>query len=106
MQEEETTTAGETKRELIGPTEPPAPQVTKVNVVFLSEPPIEAVEETPAVDLKEAIAERIRTDCRELRILTSEDTLIGLAPGDKRTRRSAPLWRRWLRTPNMRTSKP
>ena len=83
MQEEEKTTASETKRELIGPTEPPAPQVTKVNVVFLSEPPVGAAEETPPVDLKEAIAERIRTDCSELRILTSEDALIGLAPGDK-----------------------
>ncbi len=83
MQEEEKTAAGEPKRDLIGPTEPPAPPVTKVNIVFMSEPPIEAVEEIPAVDLKEAIAERIRTDCKELAILVSEGTLVGLAPGDQ-----------------------
>jgi len=91
MQEEEKTTAGETKRELIGPTEPPVPEVTKVNVVFLSEPPIEEVEETPAVDLKEAIAERIRTDCRDLGILTSEETLVGLVPGQEHEAVSAAL---------------
>ena len=83
MPEEEKTTAGETKKDLIGPTEPPAPEVTKVNVVFLGEPPIEGVVETPPVDLKAVIAERIRTDCRDLRILTSEDTLVGLAPGQE-----------------------
>jgi hypothetical protein len=83
MQEEEKTTAGETKRELIGPTEPPAPPVTKVNIVFLSEPPVEAAEEPPPVDLKEAIAERIRRDCQEQGVLSSEDTLIGLAPGEQ-----------------------
>ena len=84
--EEEKTTAGETKtkRELIGPTEPPVPAITKCNVEFLSEPPIEKIKETPAVDLKEAIAERIRRDCSELRILTSEDALIGLAPGEQK----------------------
>lgn len=81
MQEEEKTTAGETKRELIGPTEPPVPEVTKTLVEFLSEPPIVEVEEPPAVDLKETIAERIRTDCKEQGILTSEEALIGLVPG-------------------------
>lgn len=80
---EENATAGETKRELIGPSEPPPPEVTKVNIVFMSEPPIEAVEELPAVDLKETIAERIRTDCLELGILTSEGSLIELAPGEQ-----------------------
>jgi hypothetical protein len=81
--EEAKTTASETKRELIGPTEPPVPEISKVNVVFLSEPPVEEVAEIPAVDIKETIAERIRADCREQRILTSEDTLIGLVPGEQ-----------------------
>ena len=76
-------TAGETKRELIGPTQPPAPEVTKVNIVFLSEAPVEEAVEISPVDLKETIAEKIRTDCRESGILTSEDTLVGFAPGDQ-----------------------
>ena len=80
---EETTTASETKRELIGPTEEPAPVISKENIVFLSEPPVEEVEKPPAVDIKETIAERIRTDCQEQRILTSEDTLIGLVQGEQ-----------------------
>jgi hypothetical protein len=89
--QEEKTTVGETKRELIGPTEPPSPPVEKVNVVFLSEPPIEEVVETPPVDLKEAIAERIRTDCKELGILTFEETLVGLVPGQEHKAVSAAL---------------
>ena len=91
MQEEEKKTVNEPKRELIGPTEPPAPSIEKVNVVFLSEPPIEEAAETPPVDLKEAIVERIRTDCRELGILTSEETLVGLVPGQEHEAVSAAL---------------
>jgi hypothetical protein len=83
MPEEEKTVAGETKRELIGPSEEPAPVISKVNVVFLNEPSIAEVEEPPAVDIKETIAEKIRTDCREQGILTSEDALIGLVPGEQ-----------------------
>ncbi len=81
MQEEETTTVKATKKDLIGPSEEPVPAIPKVNVVFLSEPPIESAEKAPATDLKEVIAQRIRTDCEEQRILTSEDTLVGLVPG-------------------------
>lgn len=81
MQEEEKKTVAEPKRELIGPTEPPAPPVEKINVVFLSEPPVEALVEAPPVDLKEVIAEKIRRDCSELGILTNEETLVGLVPG-------------------------
>lgn len=91
MQEEETTTVKATRRDLIGPSEEPVPAITKVNVAFLSEPPSEAAEEAPAVDLKEKIAERIRTDCNEQGILTSEDTLIGLAPGRRHEAISAAL---------------
>jgi hypothetical protein len=83
MQEEEKTTVSVIKMDFIGPTEPPVPEISKSNVVFLSEPPVEEVEEIPAVDLKETIAERIRADCKELRVLTSEDTLIGLVPGEQ-----------------------
>ena len=78
--QEEPLTVSEPKRNLIGPSEPPVPEVTKTNVKFLSEPSCEEAEETPAVDLKETIAERIRMDCKELGVLTSEDTLVGLAP--------------------------
>ena len=82
MQEGEATPTQATKKDLIGPTEEPAPVMSKVNVVFLSEPPPSAAaEEAPAMDLKETIAARIRMDCREQGILTSEDTLIGLVPG-------------------------
>ena len=91
MVEGEATPTRAPKKDLIGPTEEPAPVMSKVNVVFLSEPPIEAVEETPPVDLKEAIAERIRTDCRDLGILTSEDTLVGLVPGQEHEAVSAAL---------------
>jgi hypothetical protein len=83
MQEEETTPTRAPEKDLIGPTEEPAPVMSKVNVVFLSEPPPSAAAEeaAPVMDLKETIAARIRTDCREQGILTSEDTLIGLVPG-------------------------
>lgn len=83
MVEEETTPTRPPEKELIGPTEEPAPVISKVNVVFLSEPPQSAATEeaAPVMDLKETIAARIRRDCREQGSLTSEDTLIGLVPG-------------------------
>ncbi len=83
MQEEETTPTRAPEKDLIGPTEEPAPVMPKVNVVFLSEPPPSkaAEEAAPVMDLKETIAARIRMDCREQGTLTSEDTLIGLVSG-------------------------
>ena len=83
MQEEETKPTRAPEKDLIGPTEEPAPVMPKVNVVFLSEPPpsTAAEEAAPVMDLKETIAARIRMDCREQETLTSEDTLIGLVSG-------------------------
>jgi len=89
MQEEETTTVEASKKDLIGPSTEPPPEKTKMRIEFLKEAPTEAVEEAPAapappdIDLKAQIADRIRTDCKEQGILTSEDTLIGLAVGHK-----------------------
>lgn len=83
MQEGEATPTQATKKDLIGPSEEPAPIISKVNVVFLNEPPSAATKEAPAVDLKKTIAARIRMDCQEQGILTSEDALIGLVPGEK-----------------------
>ncbi len=92
MQEEEKKAVGEPKRELIGPTEPPVPQVSKCLVEFLNEPPVAEIEEPAIVDLREAIAEKIRTDCSGLRVLTSEETLVELVPeGDKHAAVSAAL---------------
>lgn len=81
MQEEETTTAKAAEKELIGPSEEPAPEKTKMRIEFLTETTSKAAEEAPAVDLKAKIADRIRTDCKEQGILTSEDTVVGLVPG-------------------------
>ena len=91
MQEDETTTAKAAEKNLIGPASEPAPEKTKMRIEFLREPPSEAVEEAPAVDLKAKIAERIRTDCREQGDLTSEDALIGLVLGLRHDAVSAAL---------------
>jgi hypothetical protein len=83
MQEGEEAPTRAPEKDLIGPTEEPAPVMPRVNVVFLSEPaPSAAAEETaPIMDLKETIAARIRTDGRERGALTSEETLIDLVSG-------------------------
>lgn len=50
-------------------------------IVFLSESPDEATEEAAELSLKERIAERVRSDCRDHGILTSEQALVSLLPG-------------------------
>jgi hypothetical protein len=89
MQKEETTIAITAKKDLIGPSTEPPPEKTKMRIEFLTEPADKVVEEAtaapaaPAIDLKTQIADRVRTDCKEQGILTSEETLIGLAAGNK-----------------------
>jgi hypothetical protein len=86
MQDEETTTNKTAAKDLIGPETEPPPEKTKMRIEFLTEPPGEPVKEAPAppdIDLKVQIAGRIRTDCSEQKNLTSEETLVGLASGQK-----------------------
>jgi len=91
MQEDEITTAKAAEKSLIGPASEPALEKTKMRIEFLAEPPSGAAEEAPAVDFKAKIADRIRTDCKEQGILTSEDTLLGLVPGLRHDAVSASL---------------
>jgi hypothetical protein len=74
-------TKTEAERGFIGPSSEPVPGIPKVRIEFLKEPAAEPVEEVPAVDLKVTMSDKIRDDCGERGVLTSEDTLIGFVPG-------------------------
>lgn len=91
MQEDGNSTELETGKEPVAPSKGPEPEATEGRMEFLAEPAAEAPEVTPVVDLNERIAERIRTDCREHGILTSEEAVVGLLPGAQHDKISAAL---------------
>src|SRR5512143_1531681 len=81
-----------TGKELIGPATEPEPQETKVRIEFLGEDrAAEPAAELPPVDLKTAIAERVRSDGRERGMLTAEESVVDLVPGMRHEAVSAAL---------------